>query len=67
MSSPPLRGYSVAMKIPSMFKRRPAAKPVGNPAYPSLAEREKIVAKNRKKTEHVKKLPADELRAHPQD
>ena len=34
----------------------------GNPAYPSLAAREEIVADNQGKEEQVKKLPADKLK-----
>ena len=34
----------------------------GNPAYPSLEARERIVADNASKVEPVKKLPADALK-----
>lgn len=36
--------------------------PQGNPANPSKAERDKIVAANTGRDEPVKKLPADKLR-----
>ena len=50
------------MKILPLFKRHSAAESAGNPANPSLKEREKIIAKNKNKSEPVKKLPAHELR-----
>lgn len=34
----------------------------GNPAYPSLEAREKLVAENEKHPETVKKIPADALK-----
>lgn len=37
--------------------------PAGNPAYPPLAEREKIVAARTGRTERVEKLPASKLAA----
>lgn len=37
----------------------------GNPAYPSLDEREKIVEENKKHSEEVKKIPADLIKDHP--
>ncbi|MET0262461.1 MAG: hypothetical protein ABW223_06160 [Rariglobus sp.] len=54
------------MKLPQIFKRTQVV-PAGNPANPSLEEREKMIAKNKKKEEPVKKLPADELREHAKD
>jgi hypothetical protein len=39
--------------------------PSGNPAYPSLQDREKLVTENKKNTgEPVKKIPADQLKKH---
>jgi len=46
---------------PMDFFKRPAPAPVGNPANPSIEERERMIAKNKKKEEPVKKLPAAEL------
>ena len=37
---------------------------VGNPAYPTLEERKKIVEKNTGKHETVRKIPADDLKKH---
>lgn len=37
----------------------PAPAAEGNPAYPSLDEREKIVEEHKKHPEEVKKIPAD--------
>jgi hypothetical protein len=39
----------------------------GNPAYPSLDEREKIVEENKKHPEEVKKIPADLIKDYPPD
>ncbi|CAM2965546.1 hypothetical protein [Rariglobus hedericola] len=50
------------MKLPQIFQKA-SQNAVGNPANPSIEEREKMIAKNKKKSESepVKKLPADEL------
>jgi hypothetical protein len=48
------------MKLPPFFKK-PSETPAGNPANPSIEEREKMIAKNNKQSEAVKKLPANEL------
>ncbi len=45
------------------LRSAPAA--AGNPAYPSLAARERIVTENIGKDEPVKKLPADAMRNSP--
>lgn len=55
------------MKIPNPFRRSAKTAPAGNPAYPSLKKREKIVAKNQTRPEPVKKPPADELHRPSQD
>lgn len=62
----PAGGYSGRMKLPQLFKR-PSEPAAGNPANPSFEERERMIAKNKKKEEPVKKLPADELRRPAQD
>ena len=47
---------------PIDFFKRPAPAPLGNPAHPSIEERERLIAKNIKQDEKaVKKIPADEL------
>ena len=48
------------MKRKSSLSTSPAAS--GNPAYPSLQAREKLVAENKKHPEVVKKIPADALK-----
>lgn len=47
------------------FSKHPAPAAEGNPAYPSLEERDKMVAKNKKKNEAVKKIPADLIKDVP--
>lgn len=52
--------YPLPMNLIHHFGK-PAQPPAGNPANPSLQEREKMIAKNKNKKELVKKLPAAEL------
>lgn len=54
------RSYPAPMNFLPHFGK-PAQPPVGNPAHPSLKEREKMIAKNKNKKELVKKRPSDEL------
>lgn len=56
-------GYDFAMKHTARTSP-PSTSPAvsGNPAYPSLEAREKLVAENEKHPEAVKKIPADTLK-----
>jgi len=53
------------MKNPFKSTPHPAPAVDGNPAYPSLEERKKIIDKNEKHPEPVKKIPADLIRDVP--
>ncbi len=54
------------MKIPFLKSTaHPAPAVDGNPAYPSLKEREKIINKNKKHPEPVRKIPADLIKDAP--
>lgn len=57
---------NVRMK-PHPHKPTPHPEPAvdGNPAYPSLDEREKIVEAHKKNPEEVKKIPADFIKDFP--
>jgi hypothetical protein len=44
------------------FSTSPATS--GNPAYPSLKARDKIIAENKNRPEIVKKISADQIKKH---
>lgn len=48
--------------MPAQPPSAPRPAPEGNPAYPSLPEREQAVARNRGKPEPTRKIPASSLR-----